>query len=65
MLTDSLSLKKIKTAQITLTCQGIRANSFSNIITLANETDHPNHYFNNHINKQIHEHKTNTQKQPW
>ena len=58
MLTDFLSLKKIKTAHIGLTCQSISARSFNNVITLSNKTINPNHYFNNHINKQIHEHKT-------
>ena len=55
MLTDSSFLKKIKTAQIAITCQGISASSFSNVITLANKQITLNHYFNNHINKEIHE----------
>ena len=49
MPTDSSSLKKIKTAQIALTCQGISTSSFNNAITLSNETDTPNHYFNNQL----------------
>ena len=40
MLTNSPSLKKIKTAQIALICQGKSASSLSNVITLLNETDH-------------------------
>ena len=52
MPSSSSSIKKIKAAQIALTCLGISASS-----------DPPNHYSNNYINKQIYEHKTNAGKQ--
>ena len=48
---DSLSLKKIKTAQIGLSYPYISASSFNSIIRRANRTVPPNHYFNNCMNK--------------
>ena len=41
MPTDSSFKKKIKTEEIALTCLGISASSFNNVITFATETDHP------------------------
>ena len=63
----SLSLKEIGTAQIILISLCISASLF--ITTILNHTHKQNRSYpqiitlNNHINKQIHEHKTNTWKQ--
>ena len=45
MPTEASSLKKIKTCKLHCTFQGISASSFSNVITLANETDLPKSLF--------------------
>ena len=64
MLTDSSFLKKITTAQITLIYPCILANLSITITIFTNKTDQTHIItLNNHISKQIHEHKTNSWKQ--
>ena len=63
MLTDSLSLKENITAQITLTCPCISSSFITVTIRIQNRSDPQIITLKNHINEQIHEHRTNTWKQ--
>ena len=63
MLTDSSSLKEIATAEITLTYPCISTTLSIIIICKQNRSDPQIITLSNHINKQIHEQKTNSWKQ--
>ena len=64
--TDPLSRKKIKTAQIALTCPCIFASSFNTVITFANKSNQSNKSLSSqlHKHKHMHEHKANNEKHP-
>ena len=64
MPTDSSFLKKIKQHKLHSLAKAYPQADSTTQSHLQAKQITPNHYFNNHKNKQIHEHKTNTRKRP-